>query len=398
MNIGILGGGTASAVVLLQAIERLSEGVTYCCIHDPNIPSILVGESTSPRVYQIYSLVFDVKYNTKDLEEFDGTYRYYNKYHWNKANGNDFSVHHVGGPGIHLNSEKFSSVVLKKLTEQYSSIFSEVHDTILSVTQNDSMVTVNGSKNNYKFDYVIDCRGTPTEDLNNGDYNFPLFQAVNSVILYPDFTNYDEMYTSSYIHDNGWMFGVPLQHRKTFGYLYNNNITTQEDACRDFEKIKNIDTTNLRKFSWKQYYRKKAMDGRILSMGNRLYFFEPSQALPLHYYSVLTDIFINEVDQATPEQLNEIMNKDYNYFINTIQDLIALNYVGKNSLDTNFWNYTKDQAKKQLLHSHSFQEWLMDSKFENNLQGYFTHTEDVMEGYISGFKIDLNSLYSNSAG
>jgi hypothetical protein len=109
----------------------------------------------------------------------------------------------------------------------------------------------------YNFDYVIDCRGTPSqEELNSDLYEKNVFQSVNSAILYPDFTKYDEPFTSTHFHEQGWMFGVPLQHRKAWGYLYDKNITSHEDASEHFAKLKGIDTTNLRRFNWEPYYKK----------------------------------------------------------------------------------------------------------------------------------------------
>jgi hypothetical protein len=223
-------------------IDKLS----ITCIHDPNKPTAQVGESTSGAIYSIMRNVLDLEFK-EDLDLFDGTLRYYTQYTWSQASGNDFSVHY-DSPGIHLNSEKWSSYVFEKLKIKYEN-FTEIHDDILSTRYLENSASAHSKDNSYTFDFLIDCRGTPTPaELDSDEYVVECFETVNSVILFPDFKNYQEEFTSSYVHENGWMFGVPLQHRKAFGYLYNNKSTSYEEAIEHFSKLKNIDASTLRNF------------------------------------------------------------------------------------------------------------------------------------------------------
>jgi hypothetical protein len=61
---------------------------------------------------------------------------------------------------------------------------------------NDDKIYLSDTVGSIGYDYIIDCRGTPTDDiLNNGSYSFPDFETVNSVLIYPDFKKYNEIYT-----------------------------------------------------------------------------------------------------------------------------------------------------------------------------------------------------------
>jgi hypothetical protein len=399
-SIGVVGAGTASAVSLMTMIffinankELYNPDLKISCIHDPNIPTAQVGEATSPFIYDLVKDVLGLVY-TDDIDLFDGTFRYYTKYFWSNAGAKDFHVWY-GNPALHVNSEKFSDVVLKTLVKKYN-FFSEIHDTVNDITQTPDNATVVGSKDSYTFDYIIDCRGMPsTTELESNLYSSPYFDSVNSVILYPDFTSYDEPYTSAYYHDDGWMFGIPLQHRKAFGYLYNNNITTKEEAIKKFSSIKNIDATNLRSFSWKPFYKNDAMDGRILSMGNRLYFFEPQNAIPLHYYNMLTEAFIKHANWMPVDGLNDKINRWNLTRIERIQDLIALGYCGRNSPDNKFWKYAKEKSVERLQQSKTWQEYLAEIKAEKRYTYYFTHPPHLIKNMVDGFDIDLESLTAN---
>lgn len=399
-SIGVLGGGTASVVSIMNMIfiftankDIYSPDLKISCIHDPTIPTAQVGESTSPFVYDLVKDVLGLIY-TDDIHIFDGTFKYYTKYFWSKTGGKDFHTY-FQSPALHVNSEKFSEVVLKILKQKYD-YFTEIHDTVLGINQSAENVTIEGTNGSYTFDYIVDCRGMPSEEeLNSDDYGTPFFDSVNSVILYPDFTTYDEPYTSAYCHDNGWMFGVPLQHRKAFGYLYNNKVTTKEEAIADFSSIKNIDASNLRNFSWKPFYKKEAMNGRILSMGNRLYFFEPQNAFPLHYYSIVIEAFIKNANWMSVDALNSKINSWNLQRIGKIQDLIALAYCGENTLDTKFWKYAKERSTAYLLQSKSWQAYLEEIRLQRKYTTYFTHHGHLLKNMVDGFGVDLESLTAN---
>jgi Tryptophan halogenase len=401
IKIGVIGAGTASAIGilgLLRSVDARYNNLTIdvTCIHDPLIPITHVGESMSPTISR---LLFEVVgFNScTDMAEIDATHRFATKYFWNSANGNDFFVRY-GTPGLHANSEKFSKFVLNKL--KLNPRFHIIEDSVIKISNMVNGVVVQCNKDTYQFDLLIDCSGTPSEqELDSDLYATPDVEAVNSVILYQDFNKYNEEYTSSYVHKNGWMFGVPLQHRKAFGYVFNNKITTKDDIKEDFLKTlysfslaKDVDVEKCRSFSWKQYYRKNAMDQRILYLGNKLYFFEPHQAIPLHYYFILIENMMGMLSYFQDFDLvaNEL-NKQHIDNIDFIQDLIALNYVGENKLNSKFWNYTKINANNRLKNSEKFKEFITKSQQDNKLGLFWMHSPTMMLEYIQGFKINLDN-------
>jgi hypothetical protein len=395
MKIGIIGAGTASAISVLVMIQSLKRSdfkdIELYCISDPSKPTAQVGESTSGLVHDTMRDVLDVGF-LEELEEYDGTLRYFTKYCWADANGNDFSVRYYT-PGLHLNSDKWSNYVFKKLTKKYN-FFHEVFDEILSIENQNDHAVVQGKNETYVFDYVIDCTGSPTADeLASDNYITDVFQSVNSVILYPDFKDYKENNTFAYVHRNGWMFGVPLTLRKAFGYCYNKDFTSYEEAVKDFSEIKDIDASTLRNFSWKPYRKSQAIDGRILAMGNRLYLYEPQQAMPLHYYALLSDCFIGGIINNVPnEALNYGVNKFNNDAMEDIQNLMALNYCGDNKIDSPFWNALKVRSVDHLKQSTRWQNWLNEVETSGNITGYYPADVSMMTSYLKGYNVDLTKL------
>lgn len=399
INIGILGGGTAGAVNLVALLYHIRSPefvrqqvkIKLTCIHDPKIPVTQVGESVTPTV--CFTLLDALKFNIlQDLPPIDGTLRFGARYFWDKQNGQTFDIPFTS-PGLHVNSEKFSYKVIDMALKEFPNVIDLKLDRVLNYTQDKDSVTVFCENETFNFDYIIDCMGTPSKEELAGElYTTPDIETVNSVMLYPDFTETHEIYTSSYVHDNGWMFGVPLTHRKAYGYLYNRDITSHEEAGRHFAELKGIDTEPLRKISWKHYYRKKVIDRRVLTSGNRLYFFEPHMTLPLHFYNMIGLDFLTKIVKTQNDvgRINSEMNKGYADAMDKIQDLIALNYAGECRIKSPFWEETNEKAKQRLRDSDRWQHWLKTS--ENTIQGFFIHPQRVMSEYINGYKIDLKEL------
>jgi len=398
MKICVLGGGTAAAASLLQIQKSLTQhrmlDTELYSIYDPNIPITLIGESSTGMLLNSLNVVLDVNDFCMPyvLDEFDGTLRWYTHYYWKEASGKDFLVKH-GTPGIHLNSEKFSKWFMDKLTNTNPN-YKTILGNVTNIVQGSQRVVVTVNNEKLEFDYLIDCRGTPSkEDLASGKYNFPEFESVNSAILYPEFKNYKEEFTSGTVHENGWMFEVPLQNRKTFGYLYNNNITSTKDAVTHFSKFKGIDASKCKQVSWQQYYRKNAVDNRILYLGNKLYFFEPIQALPLHYYMVLSSEFIGSIiNGETGRMLESKMNAFHSENIEKMKDMVAFNYCGENKIDSPFWNYAKKESAQQLKKSETFVNWCNDVINTGVWEEYGIHHPSIMKTYFDGYNFDLTQF------
>jgi hypothetical protein len=131
------------------------------------------------------------------------------------------------------------------------------------------------------------------------------------------------------------------------------------------------------------------MTGRLFAMGNRLYFFEPHQAMPLHFYIMITKEFCRLLTQGTdPWVVSSLMNIKYRMEIEELQDLIAINYAGENQLETPFWNYAKEKSRARLQGSRGFQDWATYVKQHGYTQ-YMYHGGELMREYIEGYKITL---------
>lgn len=388
MKICVVGAGTAgvlSILAMLNAAKREKIDLQITCIYDPSIPTIQVGESTSSVILGLITELIDFRV-LRDLDEIDGTIKYGSKYkNWGAE---DFFVNHIE-PAIHLNSAKFSFWVLDKLKEKFTENFTIINDNVISIKNSNGNALIEGDKGSYIYDYAVDSTGFPTqEDLVSGNYADPTFTSVNSVIIYPEFKTYNENYTSSIAHRNGWMFGIPLTFRKAHGYLYNKDITSLEEAKEDFAKINPVvDVDKTRKLSWSTFYRKTIVDNKIVYSGNKLFFFEPSQGFALHYYVVFADIFVHCLSNNI--NVEEYLNKYYMEIVDSTQDVIALTYQADVPYQSKFWNYAKESSYQRLIKSDKFIDWC---KNPSNYTHYASHSNEIMFTLINGMNIDLTKF------
>ena len=163
---------------------------------------------------------------------------------------------------------------------------------------------------------------------------------------------------------NGWMFGIPLQSRQSFGYLYNDTITSKDDAIDNFKTYCNdINVNKLREFKFKSYSANSFFDGRVLKNGNRALFYEPLEAFMGYFYERVLGTFFDYM----------FVNKNINLTNNTIQGYaddielaISFVYHGGSIYDTPFWDYAKKISYDRLNNDLRWQYQINQIKMTKN--------------------------------
>ena len=157
----------------------------------------------------------------------------------------------------------------------------------------------------------------------------------------------DWNFTYHYAHKNGWMFGIPLTDRQGWGYLFNDEITSDGDAIEDLQKIlnKKINENELNEFKFKPYRAKKLLHNRVIKNGNRAIFYEPIEALSGVIYDDINRLFTDYLSNVKSEQQ---VNHEFNVMSQGYENFIAYMYHGGSMFNTKFWNETKYITNKHL--------------------------------------------------
>ncbi len=373
MSIAVLGIGTAGITSLSHCLSFLSDDWSVISISDPQTPILGIGESTTIAIPK--NLYHGTKFSLfRDNEYLDATIKHGVKYtEWRK---HDIFSHIIPPSyGIHFNNFKLKDFAFDRFKKIWKDKFKSIQGRITEIKSEKNGVKLIVDDSDLHFDYVIDCRGYPE---NYSDYIVSEYIPVNHCLvnMIPEPGNWTWTYHTA--HRNGWMFGIPLQSRQGWGYLYNDTITEKEDAIDDIAQRFNRrpDDLQLREFKFKNYYSKQFLSGRILKNGNRALFFEPIEALSGFFYDqVMRHFFdfLNEV--STEKQINR-------YLYSLAQDMeafVCYIYHGGSIHDSPFWTATKQKAYDRLHTDFKFKSYIhaltqLDDheKSEHRLLGIFT--------------------------
>lgn len=353
MKIAVIGKGTSA---IITALGLIREGHEVEIFYDPESPHLSVGESTTPHIGELINATLDFsigRLSDRGIVSFKNGIKFIGwgeqEYFRHHFNDNSPAFHFETGvfnPFIHDLMKKRRNVVYHAERVEDYEIDTEIEKIII---------------NDKHYDFMVNCSGWN----DSANYYEPYFPTVNSAILYTENSVEDSTYTLHRATPHGWQFGLPFPDKGVTkcGYLFNSDY----DNVEDIEKL--FEGKEYRKISWKPKYHNKIIENRFVAYnGNRLFFFEPLQALSLLYYSSSLDLITKflRTDRSTFSYYNlnkEYLNLMYNYHVS-----LALHYQYGSKYDTMFWNNTKEYASKYLDHHPAYRrESLYDQYYGDKI-------------------------------
>ena len=387
-RIGVIGVGSGGILSLCHFLTWLND-YQVVSIYDPNIPCIGIGESTNP-------FFLDTMSNAMGIDDFgpflherimDSTIKHgtifrdwREKEYLNPLFGDNKNI------GIHFNTFKFKDFAFDSLKSKWGEKFQEIVGQVLEIQNNPDNIILNIDGKYHSFDYVIDCRGFPKTYENHVLLDMP----INRGFINNSTEGNDWGYTLHQATENGWMFGVPLSTRTSYGYLFNDSITNVEDAKKDFSDRIGvpIDKVVETDYKFKSFYIKQLIKNRLIINGNSAFFLEPMVANSLFIYDYVNrltyDYIVNGFDA------NE-SNYNFQQMALQMHDLICYYYHGGSKYDTDFWKYAVQYSSKRLKESLFFLQLKDRFRYmeENNceINSYSFYSVDSLK------KIDKNMEY-----
>jgi len=390
-RLGIVGVGSAGLVSLAHLSVWLDNSWEITSIYDPKMDTLGIGESTNANfVIALEQLGFTFEEN---LDELDGTLKFGTKFiNWRKDTWINPLIE--GAVAIHFNTFKLKDFVIPRVQKMFPEKFKTLEGTVTDITQDEDSVQVIVDDNLHVFDYIIDCRGFPDDFT---DYTLSDCSLVNHCLVYDNPKFNPVQYTEHYATSNGWMFGVPLSTRMSYGYLYNDTITTKEDAISDMAKTLKIAKSKLktREYSFKPYYANTIFDGRILKNGNRALFFEPISATSIYMYVRIAKAFYEfAIGHYYRLDVNQAVRND----LEDLENVIRYYYHGGSIYNTEFWQQAKTNATNQLKVNSKFFKFVNEMRQLATVERTPYKHAGMIFGAISWRKIDENFEYNYFTG
>ena len=200
---------------------------------------------------------------------------------------------------------------------------------------------------NIDADFIYDCGGSPFSGRECSSQTFDnyitLQNPLNRVLL-AETDPYSRVYctTDSVATKDGWCFHIPLQSRTSVGYMFNSDITTDDEALDNFvEQFGEHKLIGFRSFH--NYMAKRpVMDGRIFLNGNKYFFIEPLEATSITGYMVWASRTLQYIMRG--DNLKDIVDTNQRD-IQENANFLLYHYAHGSKYDTPFWDYAKGLYK-----------------------------------------------------
>ena len=155
------------------------------------------------------------------------------------------------------------------------------------------------------------------------------------------------------------MFGVPLKGYKTYGYLYNHELTSSQAAEEEMARLlgaQQLDAGGYdAQYAFRCYYANELISGRVCKNGNRALFFEPLLANSVFLYIYAARLIY---DHVAGGQDASRCNTAFIASVQQMEDVISYYYRGGSTFDSPFWTAAAARANARLERRPTFFEYL----------------------------------------
>lgn len=320
MKIVIVGSGNAGCLTALHyGLYTRNSNVEIELIHTKNIPAEPVGQGTLTEPPELFWKALGFNWYNNPIY---GTFKSGILYEgWGSVNEKVFHSFPSNNMAMHYSPSDMQEYVLK------SNLFKVTEKEVDNLDDIDA-------------DYIFDCRGKP-KDFSS---YIKLKSPVNSVILgKPKWDLIEQYWTRSVATKDGWCFVIPANvkskaHNNCVGYLYNNTITSYQEAENNFLDMFDVDISKT--FSFDNYMAKNPIvDNRIILSGNKFFFLEPLESTAVQAYlrwaRLTFDVLIKK-----SKSFNDI-TVEFKKYIQETQNFILWHYKFGSKYNSKFWNHAQ---------------------------------------------------------
>ena len=374
-KLAIIGKGTAGILSVNHFNFYCKDDFEIECYYDSSKPEQTVGEGTTVDIPQMLRTTQGLEFN--DI--------------FNLTNGNfKTGIHYIGWGDKDYHhtfpmpnaSIHFNAVMLQDLLKERNE-------------KDVKFIDKNVTHDDIDADFIIDCSGKPTDKtkLETAEYI-----PVNTALVKKCYWDYPQYtHTLCIAAQYGWIFGIPLQDRISFGYIHNTDFVNKKKIEQELLEV--IDSYNLTPepeenyIEFGNYYRKENFTERVMYNGNASFFLEPMEAT-----SIGTIDTINRFAYDAMFGLNTIenVNAKYKSWFKQCQDVITMHYLaGSQTFDNDFWQYAKrlatncyndkSQMLVDILNAH-------DKEGFNTIHDYGTWTMESFNQNINGLGLNKDML------
>ena len=287
-KIAVVGRGTAGSLAAASVTSLLPDGDHELHhIYDSRIPVIGVGEGSWPSLVQELQKLTNLPHETVQ-QRLKGTRKYGVAFEgWGRRN-RDFT--HYFTPqqvsyAYHLSADLMGDLLAESTRARH------IDAQVLDITRVDdgALVELEGMAPE-RYDLVFDARGFPRELRPDRHIDISFIPTNTAIIRRCPATIEEEQdrpvvqhtYTRAVARPHGWVFVIPLTVHTSYGYIFNRNVSSQEDVEADFDAF--LEADGVTEFEQRavipfpNFVNRQIFDGAVARIGNAAAFMEPLEA------------------------------------------------------------------------------------------------------------------------
>lgn len=358
MKIAVLGGGTAGFIAAAH-MTRYFPNAELWHIYDSRIPTIGVGEGTTPRFPLWLDEVTGI--GPDELGARCGaTVKLGSHYEGWGSNSADF-VNRFQPPrlfGYHFDAGRVTGIISDHVRAK------QLDARVVSLEVLPGGVAIgfeDGSQ--LDCDYVLDARGFPAgawtqapedPEIIRMDW-IPTGRAM--VRRLPPST--ETSMSRLIARPHGWIFQIPLRDWASCGYVFNPSLSSDEDVLADFDvflKEEQVEPTEIRvRVSFPNFMRRNWFDGRVFTIGNAASFVEPLEATAIGATIMQVRIAQRWMTEHHPQSAPDVgavehANRTMRSYVLRNSLFISWHYARGSRWDSSFWNLASRSLERARGH------------------------------------------------
>lgn len=354
MKVVVIGGGVSGYMVAnrLLSLHMVKEVIL---VSSSDIPPIGVGEGTSPHFLD-YLKSIGVK-EQDFMKATDATYKYgvHYKGWWDTDFVNAFPLEPIDKEelkemsdsiiegneikqkhsyGIHFDCNK--TIKFLKERAEASPKYSHIEGMASVNWEKDRIVSVQVGEQTIEGKYFVNCAKA---GLFNEAYK-KVNHYNNTAITCHIEGDTDMEYTEAMTMSAGWRWAIPLKGKTGYGYVFNNEYTTVEEARDEFLKSLGNPGVEAKTIEYQSQYAEKAFSSNYATIGLAQNFLDPLDTLSLISTCLSIDWMVNYLISGPLDLVNVKYRQLMGVFISHLNSQYT-----HQKLDTTYWD---DKRKMNL--------------------------------------------------
>ena len=356
-KIAVVGRGTAGSLAAASVTRLHPDGDHELHhIYDSRIPVIGVGEGSWPSLVQELRELTNLPHETIQ-RQLKGTRKYGVAFEgWGRRN-RDFT--HYFTPqqvsyAYHLSADLMGDLLHASTRARH------VDAKVLDIKRVDGGAEVEfEGLPPERYDLVFDARGFPRE-LDPDEHIDISFIPTNTAVIrrcpaiiddVPDGPVLQPTYTRAVARPHGWVFVIPLTAHTSYGYIFNRDVSSQDDVEADFDAL--LEADGVSEFEQRAVLRfpnfvnRRIFDGAIARIGNAAAFMEPLEATAIVSAQLQIGMVlkirlnrpIEHLEGDAPTVNRFLVNNMLGYGL-----FVGWHYSCGSRYDSEFWRHARDRA------------------------------------------------------